>query len=681
MSLVGRNYKSALALRLHLGASGDGNTAILYQDGSYDEFSAPDAQWLPLKVKGFCKAEYCPASIDHKASILVSTDGTGAPARIKETISFMLRIEGADDVPLPSFRNEKNKLLRVSKDKDFIKFTFVNYLGLAHLFFDGNLDLALEVVPDKIGYDDDYRMLTEDIASECAELLLDYTSPTSNLFSAGSDSPKTLMGQFLFLRQLGCPGVIEGIFEAIRSNPERKLMRLREMVPFGTTRPSPKVFTSPLQHASNWVNSGTSSKPMFLPAMYEADRKKDSTDTEANRFVKFALGFFRRICQGIVKANQAKQSSTGSSNENNQPDSEKVQWQTVHEAEDLEKRIGNIERSTFFKDIGPLRIMPSGNQVLQKRSGYRRMLQVYALCSVAPKLEWDGSDDVYEGESRNIALLYEYWLFFELSRIIHDLDGCTPVQGRKNYENSHDSFQKTNDCKLTIFLKGGSESRQCYVVKGRKPGEPDLSVDLYYNRSFKHKEFDNTQYEGSYSIKFRPDFTIVIYPAQERSENNAKKKGNAVYLHFDAKYRLDFKKLFSNMSDDTSIENDEDQMLNESLDEDKADSVIHVYKNGDLLKMHAYRDAIRRTVGSYILYPGITSSIPEPSDQQTPVERLYKVYSEIIPGVGAFAYSPANRDNARQALRDFIGNVIQNARSRTCDFNVVLGKPDFVQTP
>ena len=65
-----------------------------------------------------------------------------------------------------------------------------------------------------------------------------------------------------------------------------------------------------------------------------------------------------------------------------------------------------------------------------------------------------------------------------------------------------------------------------------------------------------------------------------------------VHLHFDAKYKVDsefLKELRGEL---------------ENHDEKKKQARSNTYKNGDLLKMHAYRDAIRRSYGSYILYPG-----------------------------------------------------------------------------
>ena len=42
--------------------------------------------------------------------------------------------------------------------------------------------LQFEVVPLKIGYEDDYIELTEELAARCAALLLDYSGSTSNVY-------------------------------------------------------------------------------------------------------------------------------------------------------------------------------------------------------------------------------------------------------------------------------------------------------------------------------------------------------------------------------------------------------------------------------------------------------------------------------------------------------------------
>ncbi len=57
------------------------------------------------------------------------------------------------------------------------------------------------------------------------------------------------------------------------------------------------------------------------------------------------------------------------------------------------------------------------------------------------------------------------------------------------------------------------------------------------------------------------------------------------YLHFDAKYRLDLKQTLAD-------------------EPDEADTGSGGSKREDLLKMHAYRDAIRGSAAAYVLFPG-----------------------------------------------------------------------------
>jgi len=69
----------------------------------------------------------------------------------------------------------------------------------------------------------------------------------------------------------------------------------------------------------------------------------------------------------------------------------------------------------------------------------------------------------------------------------------------------------------------------------------------------------------------------------------------------------------------------------------------------DLYKMHAYKDAIRRSGGAYILYPGTLNENPP-----------YRGFHEIIPGVGAFSVRPNNEGEASENIKQFIDKVIEN---------------------
>ena len=63
--------------------------------------------------------------------------------------------------------------------------------------------------------------------------------------------------------------------------------------------------------------------------------------------------------------------------------------------------------------------------------------------------------------------------------------------------------------------------------------------------------------------------------------------------------------IFRNALFDDLVENIQQSVYNE----EKSENRKGIYKNADLLKMHAYKDAIRRTGGAYVLYPGDKSKM------------------------------------------------------------------------
>ena len=88
------------------------------------------------------------------------------------------------------------------------------------------------------------------------------------------------------------------------------------------------------------------------------------------------------------------------------------------------------------------------------------------------------------------------------------------------------------------------------------------------------------------------------------------------------------------------------------IEDEKASEVTNTYKRGDLLKMHTYNDAIRRTIGSYVLYPGNAK-------QADMGNKVFSLYDEILPGVGAFAIKPSNSELGEKELCRFISDMIK----------------------
>lgn len=614
----------------------DRQRAKLYLVGTYNSIDWDAEKPSELGEEYVCYDFKAGAIQQPAISIAKGLDGEYV-LRLVETRRYILKLEddAGNDIALPRFQNEGNKFLKCDKDKNSVTFQFVNYLGRSKVDFSNTgTTLSFEVVPDKMNYEDDYIKLTEALADVCSELLLDYAGATSNLYSISEDNRKTLLEQFIFLRMFCYSENILGLFEAIKRNPDRILDQVEELKPFGTGMPSKKFYRNPFSYSRGWKNAGNTSDGhgMYVPEMVAVTQKFDRLDTPANRFVKFALHKFDDICTELIKALETA--------------GQNGQTECLYEARNIHKYLEIMFRDSFFDDIGELDIMPQNNQVLQKRQGYSQLFAAYSMLDLALQLDWQGKDEVYEGESKNVALLYEYWLFFELYKIVKSIDGAVTVKTEE------DPFLMIEDG-ITIALEEGKKSCQSFEIE--KYG---VKINLYYNRTFSRTEFKTTMYEGSYSRPFRPDYTLAVFPksytkGRYNGEEEAIASGAVSYIHFDAKYRI---------TDLTSLIGDNKESDDEEITEDKIGSVINTYKRGDLLKMHTYNDAIRRTVGSYVLYPGAYSA--GKSGNET-----FRLYDEILPGVGAFSIKPSIGVMGENELRTFIVSLIESGEARNSRLN------------
>ena len=235
-----------------------------------------------------------------------------------------------------------------------------------------------------------------------------------------------------------------------------------------------------------------------------------------------------------------------------------------------------------------------------------------------------------------------------------------------------------DDNGLTVSLRQGNPSVQTFCFE-----KEQLTVNLYYNRTFSPAQFSSSIYWGSYSRSFRPDYTLAVFSSKYKKEVEAIKVGDVSYVNFDAKYRIQDLTQFINSEkknvSEEFLEKQEEQISeNENIEisMEKIDENLNTYRRGDLLKMHTYNDAIRRTVGSYVLYPG-----NESNDRRN---ELSSVYDEILPGVGAFAIRPGNENAGHKGVKEFIKKIIEfksseaSRNSRTTYFeNMILQTPSI----
>ena len=483
--------------------------------------------------------------------------------------------------------------------------------------------VRLEIRSTKAKYKEEYRLMLEDIARYYTDLVLQQGSPvTQRLEIDQTCSSKTLYQRFSFVRSLVDSDSFSEAIHKILSNPVRKWTDANvERNIVGVKRLSRKNIRQ-IASCTDRISlpeSMMTGMPKCLssvPRRIEVEYKRDTTDCQENQFVKFVLRTFVNFCSDIQGFPNA---------------TERLKEEAKETTAILYEHLDN----QFFRQISQPSHMNMNSPVLQRKEGYREVLQAWLLFDLAAKLNWTGGDDVYDAGKKNVATLYEYWLFFKLLELVSEFFNIEPKA-------MSDLVQVDRD-NINLSLKQG---KMKMVAGKQETFSRVLNVAFYYNRTFNKiaEDDDPIHKAGSWTMTMRPDYTLSLWPG-EIDEKEAERQELIVHIHFDAKYRL--KKV---LLEDRDLDNN----VEEDLAEEKNEQELKIYKRGDLLKMHAYKDAIRRTSGAYVLYPGEEN-------------RELRGFHEIVPGLGAFSIRPGHWQQDSVYLKQFLAEVKAHLMDRTSD--------------
>ena len=467
--------------------------------------------------------------------------------------------------------------------------------------------VEFEVRSRKLGYEDEYRWMLRDLTQRFTDLVMQRFAAGRHQFEPKpAETARSTYQRFAFLASVLSSGVFDEAMQRILTQPHVTWQENREFRPTGAgIRPSSDVLRQVVRSGDRvaWPQGravGISSLPRAL-----AVRKTEATaDNTPNRFVRFALESFRSI------ATLLRRDLGGS---------DAVALRGREEADRLIAQLDRYLHHPVLRGAGPLLRFPTTDQVLQKKAGYRDVLRAYLLSDVAAGLTWAGGEDVYGAGKRNVAALYEYWVYLELVAIVGELCG-RPVDLAALVEPAGDG--------LTVKLRSGQHEALTGTFTG---GESPIKLVVHFNRRFA----TGTGGEVSWSRPMQPDCSLEI-----RSPDRYDVDLGSTWLHFDAKYRVNGRR----------------QLLGDPNERaDETDSSDSSAKRADLLKMHAYRDAIVRSAGAYVLYPGDSD------------EEVLRAYTEILPGLGAFPLRPSlgGRSEGSHQLRGFLRDVLTHLSARS----------------
>lgn len=463
-----------------------------------------------------------------------------------------------------------------------------------------SIKIPIEVRSKKIDYFNQYSAMIADLSQHSLSLIFEVNSPLYQEFELDHRQKETYYEDFMFLEYLFRQDNLPSIFEYLSKNLHSQLKNHIETVPASfASNVNHNTLRNIVTKPNNLVKSDADFEIVrklngHIPYELDQIKHEDVIDTPENRFFKYFLELISDLVEKLLV----------SSNEGY------IKDKLLYFGDEL----GYYLSSKFFNHISSMDYVPFNSQILQKKEGYREIFHYFLMLEFSFRLSWDELNNQFKGFEKKLSELYEYWCYFKLLKVLNDLSST-----KINFE---DVFEINKD-NWSVGIKKGVKSVKHFKLM---LFDNEIKIDLFYNLRFS----DNSQYR-SYSLAFRPDYTLLVTI-----------DGCTHYIHFDAKYRseLEIADFYSKI-DKTSKELDEEINKRDALEEKD-----YVFKDGDIYKMHTYKDSILKTEGSYVLYPGSITKRFNESDL-------------IIPSVGAFSLTPGNDDVEEDNLEVFIKEVLR----------------------
>jgi hypothetical protein len=451
--------------------------------------------------------------------------------------------------------------------------------------FQGRLDVRSQKFADEASF----ASMVSDLAQIAVEALHQGFAPSAGQFGRDpAAAPRLIYQQFAVLSALLQSEDLLWALGHVTSQPHRAWIVEEELRSPGRPIKGSSRLGSNLAKAGPRVPNRLGSPPS-LPALVPVHRTEDTLDTTPNRYIRFVLERWRSIALDV---GQSAETLGGA-----------VRRRGVAASEAIVAQLDLLLAGTFLRSVGRLRTFPGDNPVLRRQEGYRQITAAAALVEGSLGLDLQ-MDDPLLISRRSVATLYEYWCFIKLADSLAHATGRRP-QGTDYFRPLHSG--------MALVMRAGTSTRMEFetTVAGQL-----IKADLFFNNTFSG--------EASWTRPMRPDVSVLL----------RRPGGHEVWLHFDAKYKVDWERPFETGSPD---EEEESERLGTS-------------KRGDLLKMHAYRDAIRNSAGAYVLFPGTT-----PAD--------FNLHRDELPGLGAFPLRPDHAAEDVHALEQFLRKALEHVAS------------------
>lgn len=255
----------------------------------------------------------------------------------------------------------------------------------------------------------------------------------------------------------------------------------------------------------------------------------------------------------------------------------------INETKTYIEKLKRLLQFSFLNHVEDLVFIPMNSTVLTRKSGYNKIFKSYLKLKSVPENILSDSKINEFIENKSIDVVYELYCYFTLVNLLTDIykEKITDKKITTAYSESEysENLSKKNNENYIYFNKKG----------------PLPNIKMHYNKTYSAPTM-------TYSKQYDPDISIEIIEDDTIKE---------IYC-FDAKFKVNSK------------------------------SNDYKFKDEDISKMHAYKDAIKLCKGAFILYPGSFTEVYTESGNKKDKN-----------SVGAFSLLPNSRDKLRK-LKDQI---------------------------
>lgn len=479
--------------------------------------------------------------------------------------------------------------------------------------------LRAEVVCRKLKYFEEFKALLDGLAEKATELLLAYDTPVSLSFGLSQEQARNDAALHFLMRYVLSPSQLPAAAAEVLSTPHSRLIERLEIKPIEEIEEGQADLIIDHLDLSSLGQGGPLARFFggYTPRELPQQEMLESHDTPENRYTRALLEHCLLLAQRLEGRMRVRKRKAAE-----------------REAKSWSLQLDELLQHDLWREVGPLGQIPANSQTMLRKRGYKELFRLDVALRMSLDLAWSHGSDLADGlvgDSRPVNQIYEYWCFFVLREI---LQGLCAEKGGGNF------LTVTADG-LRIQLAKGRRSECRFEFIGGNGAR--LPVSLFYNRRFLRSRTPRTDWSGSYTAAFDPDYSIVV-----RAPN-----GTAHWLHFDAKYRLERQHAEAMFESDE----DEDAMAGEGVTDYEVE-LVRVHKQDDLFKMHTYRDGILSTRGAYVLFPGDgvggRTFNPNPNFFVRHPSALGGSLGQLVPSVGAFPLTPEGSGEQVGAISELL---------------------------